>query len=908
MAVVATGAPARAEQGPIHAARTPQPPKLDGRVDDPVWQLARPYVDFVEQYPAEGRPVSPAFRTEVRVLYDDRTLFVSVVCHDPEPDEISAPLARRDAPVNGDVVEVVIDPARAGRNALSFAVNAAGVLRDELLFGDVNSAENWDGVWDAAAARTKEGWSVELAIPLDLFQLSRAPRQEWGFFVRRLVYRTHQVFDSKLIPRSAYGYVSRLGVLTGLDGISPRRALQLTPYATTRLALRPQYSDPAYPQPRLVYPSADIGLDLRASLSSSLTLVAAVNPDFGQVEQDQVVLNLSNQEVFFPEKRPFFNQGLDLFQPVGAEFNPSQRLFYSRRIGLDTPILAAAKATGAIGRGLELGLLDAVVAGVGDPGKHDVAYLDGPDANDPWVHQVEGTPDRRVEPYALRPFHVGLNDELPREPPVPRNYLAGVLRQTFWGNSSVGGMVTSVNPLAPRCTEADIAGQQAAASAFQQSLPGYAAHSATPLALEDCHAFGGTTAGLDVTLRSQNGEWAAVAALNGSHRIGGPANDVLYDGTVMHPGDLGVGGYLVAGKLGGEGFRGFFSYRGTSPHLDLTAMGFQESQNQQAFGGDVRYYRSRDIGNLRELQAHLNVTSFWTTDGHWTPRGNYAYAETYATLPGYQTIGTSVSFANSRFDVREVRQYGVPLERQNALYVAVFGSTDPNRPLSLVGQIQVVRTLRQEVIVPETGWSTQLTAVYRPWAWWETQLIGQYDRSPQGGRYVGCWTGPCSEAGDEQPERNTYVFGRQDAEDLSLTVRQTWVLTPVLTFQIYAQLFSAGARYPEYFSATASTGDRVHVAQLVPLAGVPAGVDDPSFHDAAFNLNVVLRWEYRLGSVLYVVYSRNQGVLGLQRVIDPQSGDILHQQSPTSGLTPLRLGPGPAVDTVQVKWSYLFDL
>ncbi|HZX40565.1 MAG TPA: DUF5916 domain-containing protein, partial [Myxococcaceae bacterium] len=337
---------------------------------------APPYTDFVEQFPEEGRVPPPAFQTEVRVVFDDRTLFVSVVCRDPRPDEINRQLARRDAVLSGDQVELAIDSAHEGRNGYYFAVNAAGVLRDGLLYGDVNLADTWDGVWDAAVALRPDGWSAEFAIPLDLLRFPRAPTQAWGFLVRRTVYRTHQVFDSRLIPRSANGLVSQLGTLTGLDGLQPRRAFQITPYATARLSLRPQFSDPAYPQPRLTYPSADVGADLRATLTSDLTLVAAINPDFGQVEADQVILNLSNQEIFFPEKRPFFNQGLELFQPVGVEFGVSQQLFYSRRIGLDTPILGAAKVTGNLRKGLELGLLDAVVLGVADPGKHDVAYLD----------------------------------------------------------------------------------------------------------------------------------------------------------------------------------------------------------------------------------------------------------------------------------------------------------------------------------------------------------------------------------------------------------------------------------------------------------------------------------------------------------------------------------------------------
>jgi hypothetical protein len=915
--------PALAAQGPIHAVRTPEAPKLDGRVDDPVWQRAPVFTDFLESYPQEG--ATPTFRTEVRVLYDDRTLFVSVVSRDPHPELVQRQLGRRDTnPLVGDLVEVEIDSTHDRRTGYYFAVNAAGVLRDALLYGDVNMADTWDGVWDAAVFMLPDGWSAELAIPLDLLRFPRAPTQEWGFLVRRTVHRTHQVFDSQMIPKSANGLVSRFGTLTGLDGLTPRRAFQLTPYVTGRLSIRPQYTDPAYPSPRLVSPSADVGADLRTTLTSDLTLNAAINPDFGQVEQDQVVLNLSNQEVFYPEKRPFFNQGLELFQPVGVEYfingqPPPQQLFYSRRIGLDTPILAAAKVTGTGWKGLDIGLLDAVVMGVADPGKRDVAYLDDPDPDDPWVHLVEGKPDRRLQFHAQRPLHLGLNDELPREPPVSRNYFAFAARQTFLGNSSVGVTLTSANPLSARCTEADIQRQTELQAQLAKDSPGIVSNSEDPINVRDCQGYGGTTAGIDFNLRSRNSEWLALGALNASRRIGGPANDALRDGTVMHPGDLGAGGYFMAGKFGGEGIRADIGYRYATPRLDLNALGYLQSQNQQAFLTNLRYYRSRGIGSLHELQAVLFFSTWWSTDGRWTPRGNYAGLDTSVILPGYQQIGFFVNAEIPRYDVREIDGYGVPFERRGDVVLGLYGGTDPNRPVVLTGFGYLFRTFNQGPTPPQTGGGGQLTLFVRPKPWWETQLIGQLDIKPQGPRFIDCTTAltPAPPPGTTDPRcagdgfndhtRNTFLFGAEDAKNFSLTLRQTFVFTPRLTLQIYGQLFSAGGQFGQLYVAEGAAGDRIHLTDLKPTSTRPTDIDDPNFHDATLNLNVVLRWEYRLGSTLFLVYSRSQSALGLTRQIDPVSGEILHQQAPTHGLAPLRLGPGPTVDTFQVKWSYFWD-
>jgi hypothetical protein len=361
--------------------------------------------------------------------------------------------------------------------------------------------------------------------------------------------------------------------------------LEITPYATARLQLRPQYSDPVHPTPRLVEPSADIGADLRVGLTSDLTLNAAINPDFGQVEADQVVLNLSNQELFFPEKRPFFTQGLELFQPVGAEFNQlgsvPMQLFYSRRVGLETPILAAAKVTGTGWKGLDIGILDAVVMGAPDSGKKDVAYLDDPDPDDAWVHQVEGNPDRRLQFHLQQPLHVGLNSALPREPPVSRNYFAAVARQTFLGHSSVGLTSTSVNPLQPRCTHDDIV-RTRDARAGSGGHPGEHGRSirwdeGPPylnrlrwLRRVDCRA------GLQSPLG--DGEWVRSARCwEPPHRRGG--EDVLRDGTVMHPETSGAG--LLRRREGrGEGralVNGRYASRSSTSRHRL-----QQSQNQQS--------------------------------------------------------------------------------------------------------------------------------------------------------------------------------------------------------------------------------------------------------------------------------------------------------------------------------------
>src|SRR5919106_464716 len=330
----------------VIAVRTGAAPNIDGRLDDQAWRAAPVFDAFVQSFPDAGRP--PTEWTDLRVLYDDRFLYVGIRALDRQPERIVRSLGRRDDPPASDLVTVVVDATRSRRTAYAFAVNAGGVLKDGLYFDDNQFNQDWDGVWEARAAIDANGWSAEFAIPLSLLGLTDSAPHLWGFHVRRSLPRTNEEIDTALIPQSATQFVSRFLELGGVEGLAARSSIAIVPYAAARASLAPQYEDPARPRPQIFNPSMDIGADLQASVTRNLSLTAALNPDFGQVEADRLVINLSNVELFFPEKRPFFTQGLDLFVPVGAdqEGRAPQMLFYSRRIGLETPILGAAKVLG----------------------------------------------------------------------------------------------------------------------------------------------------------------------------------------------------------------------------------------------------------------------------------------------------------------------------------------------------------------------------------------------------------------------------------------------------------------------------------------------------------------------------------------------------------------------------------
>ena len=381
-----TTQPLYAQEPPpeLQARRTTTAPHIDGNVKEAVWQHAAVAHTFWQREPDEGAPATE--RTEVRVLYDDEALYVAFICYDSEPERIIRRLGRRDRDTQSDEVMVDIDSYFDRKTAFRFAVNAAGVKRDILISNDGDTWDsNWDAIWYARARLRPDGWSAEFKIPYQALRFSKKHVQTWRINFTREIPRKQEVDQWALIRRSEPGFVSRFGVLKGLRDIRPPRPLLLIPYTAGITTRWPGNQHPAY----LHRYSLDgrMGLDARYGITPSTMLNLTVNPDFGQVEADEVVLNLTAFETFFPEKRPFFLEGTSIFQTVGASGGEllSTYLFYSRRIGkrpdgyyawpdtLDmntwyivenpatTPILGALKLSGKEGK-WGMGFLNATTA------------------------------------------------------------------------------------------------------------------------------------------------------------------------------------------------------------------------------------------------------------------------------------------------------------------------------------------------------------------------------------------------------------------------------------------------------------------------------------------------------------------------------------------------------------------
>ncbi|MCX6134678.1 MAG: DUF5916 domain-containing protein [Ignavibacteriales bacterium] len=420
-ACLAAGAQSENNPKSARAVRTTVAPVIDGNLNEPQWKLAQPISDFTQQDPDEGAPASQ--KTEIRILYDDDAIYFGCTMYDNEPSKIVGRLARRDDQPVSDVLSICLDSYHDHQTCFEFIVNAAGLKADILQYNDgVDLDKTWDAVWDAKTSVTSDGWVAEIKIPFHALRFSQQEIYEFGLQVIRRIARNNERQMWALVRKSESGFISKFGRLEGIEKLRPSANLQIIPYVVGSGKFVP--ASPAFPNGHDFSPNA--GFDFKYRPGSGLTIDATINPDFGQVEADPAVLNLTTFETFYPENRPFFIEGTQIirFTTFGGLAGPG--LFYSRRIGraiqvaappggyvLDQPrfatILGAAKISSKTAGGLSVGVLEAVT-------RKETATL------------VDSTGNRTTQ--VVEPL---------------TNYSLIRLRQDLMANSNVGMILTSVN-------------------------------------------------------------------------------------------------------------------------------------------------------------------------------------------------------------------------------------------------------------------------------------------------------------------------------------------------------------------------------------------------------------------------------------------------------------------------------
>lgn len=364
----------------IRAVRVDGGPVLDGVTDEAVWRTAAAIHEFIQQEPAEGAPATE--RTEVRVLYDERNLYVGIRAFDSVPGGVIATEMRRDSDriLDEDNFQIIVDTFNDSRSAYMFVTNPLGAKLDQQVFEEgeggrrgtsSNINRDWDGVWHVSARRTPDGWTAEIAIPMVTLRFPDTETQDWGInFMRNIRRKNEQVFWAPIPKAYSLTRVSLAGSLTDLRSLSRGRDLRIKPFLVGggRRVASSGGADNSVQR--------DIGLDVKYGVSAGLNLDVTVNTDFAQAEVDDERVNLTRFALFFPEKREFFLENAGQFN-VGstASFDRLADLFFSRRIGLSetgaqVPILGGARLTGKVGRH-NLAVMDIQTDGAfGRPGEN----------------------------------------------------------------------------------------------------------------------------------------------------------------------------------------------------------------------------------------------------------------------------------------------------------------------------------------------------------------------------------------------------------------------------------------------------------------------------------------------------------------------------------------------------------
>jgi uncharacterized protein DUF5916/cellulose/xylan binding protein with CBM9 domain len=801
------------------ATRVASAPVIDGDLSDPVWQNVPEIAGFTQHDPDDGKPATQ--KTVVKVVYDDHAIYIGAMMYDTNP--VTTLLGRRDSSLESDWFYVSIDSQHDRLNGASFWVNPSNVQYDGILYNDIYDDGSWDAVWDSAAKIVSGGWVAEMRIPYSQLRFPENAQQTWGINFTRKINRNAEVDRLVNVPKGQTGWVSRFADLTGIDGIHRERALELMPYAVTRsdLTSRVERADPFT---RHSDYKLDGGLDVKYGLSSNLTLTGTINPDFGQVEVDPAVVNLGQFETFFPEKRPFFTEGADIFRfgsgPANSRWNfnlyPPQ-FFYSRRIGRSpqespsadfsdspgqTTILGAAKVSGKIGNGWTVGVLDALTD------RENGRFIS----------------DGSVFSQAVEPM---------------TNYLVGRMTKEYGKNSRVGFLFTSVNRRLPT----ELLDLRRTANEF--GVDGYTLFHNKDWIFEwltGATRVTGTAGAIDAT------------QTNSAHRYNRPdAGYLKYDPSRTSLD--GFGGRAMIGKQTGK-WRPNVQIQTYSPGFDVNDVGYMQRVdviNTHA----VLYYSDQDLHQYtREISAWAGKYQNWNYGGDLFANGVYGnwYVQALNYWYGYGSVGHS----NAVLDDRKTR--GGPLAvRPGDDYISFGVGSDSRRKLS--AELYADRDVDQE-----GGFSHNYTLYtnYRPNTAIRLSVSPSYSRLHNVTQYVTTIDDPSVAT----TYGHRYIFATLEQRSLDFGTRVEWTVNARLSLQLYLQPFIASGGYHEYKQLA-----RPRTRDYTPLDGnaltfepstnsyVVSGsqtFDNPNFNLRSVRGSAVVRWQFRPGSALYVVWNENR--------------------------------------------------
>jgi len=823
----------------ITAVKLDEKVTVDGILSESIWKRAG-YSDLYQQEPRQGEVSSQ--RTEFWVAYDKDAIYYAAKYYDPHPDSILARLVRRDFvwgdPSDGTVL--YLDSYGDKRNGYFFYVNAAGTLADGLLENDSKQTDlSWDAVWEGVPHIGEDGWTVEIRIPYSQLRFKEADAQVWGINVERYISRKAETDMVAFTPRSENGFASRFPQLIGIEGIRSTAHLELLPYVTGKAEyVGHDKENPFNPGQRY---RAGAGLDLRAGLGSSLTLNATINPDFGQVELDPANVNLTDVETAFEEKRPFFTEGVNIYRfgRGGTNNNwvfnwPGANIFYSRRIGrtpqgrlpnndyADVPngthILGAAKVSGRIKNDWKIGTLHAIT-------QREFAKI-----------ELEGERSKaELEPSA----YYGVFR-------MQRDYNGG--------RQGVGILSTYTNRFFKDSTLRNYLNKDAVVAGGDGWV-----------FLDKNRTY--VLTGWSAFSRVSGDENRMIALQRGSgHYFQRP--DVTHLGVDSSATSMvGSAGRIMLNKNRGK-FQINSAIGWLSPKFEVNDLGYGSYNDlvnmhfaaSYRFNKPTKYYQN--VG--------FNAATFANFDFGGNKTAHGYFFGSYITFKDLSGVSFSYFYNPESFNARLTRggpltlnpssnAFNLELNSDNRKWWVIYagsyfsdGENTKSKDFYSNVEFKISSTL-----TVQAGPSISLVKIQAQW-------IGAF-MDPESIETFG----------------KRYVFANLKQTVFAADIRADWIISPKLSFQVYAQPYLVSGKYKEFKalqkpktfdfltygengstieSILSETGD-VAAYSLDPDGAGPAGaktIGNPDFNYLSLRGNAVLRWEYRPGSALFLVWTQNR--------------------------------------------------
>jgi hypothetical protein len=776
---------------------------VDGRLSEDVWRQAPPIADFVQKDPDEG--AAPSDAIQVSFAYDDTALYVGARMSSDHV-AIQSPLGRRDDVGQSEYIIVALDTYLDHRTAYGFGVTASGVRLDRFYPADAEDFDDTsDPVWEARTRVEEHGWTAEMWIPLSQLRFNARDEQVWGLNVSRFVPSNKEMDYWVAVPRTEKVWVSRFGELRGVDGVKPARRLELLPYVGGSSTLTGN-RDPRNPFDDGKNLAGHAGVDAKVGFGSNLTLDATVNPDFGQVEADPAEVNLSAFETFFDEKRPFFIEGSRLLN------SGYEGYFYSRRVG-GRPVGPASgdfvdypRTSTILGAGKLTGRL---------PSKTSIGILGAV------------TDGERATTFDLA------SGARTRVPVAPRTvYAVGRMQQEFGRNASTAAiMFTDVHrDLGPGSPLASLLTRNAS------SINGE-----TLLRFRDgLYELSGQAG-----VTHLDGDAAAIARVQRSSAHYFQRPDQTYapfnpSRTAMNGGQA----FVSFARTGGRHWVWNVNTNIESPEFEVNDIGRLMAADGITANALITYRETQPNRWLRNYALNFNRYADWNFDGNlqsnqWSPQIDLTWLNFWTTKVGAWYFGAGDDAhatrggplmripAAKQFHLEVTSSTATPTQGGAGVYYLT--RSDGNR---------VVYSYGRFALQPGPRWQFSLSPT----------IVSEIDTK----QYIATLDG-----GPAETYGRRYVFARVDRSTYSTQFRVNYTVKPDLTLDVYAEPFAASGAYGPTRELVAPRSGELRPFDL------PGNRD---FNARSFRSNVVLRWEWRPGSTLFVVWQQNRAE------VDPAGG------------------------------------